>query len=460
MSLSGHYNRLLEKLQDSFAELTAKLQSVFKIGPESSIRIRRRQFLMGGCLVLGITVFTYAVMNVLRNQGPVQRQETTPKPTTTNIATATKQVDMNEVRWNNLDASLNTLRNQVAEIAEAVYGGTNKLKDDPSQTDSVQTSEEDSKTEQEHEKTMSSHDPVSNPELEAIKERLAILETRNDDQPQPSTVGQPTSYNPSQNGDEQNASSIQKLSLNLAESSKPLKTPETIIPVGTFAKTVLLSGLDASSAMNASSDPRPMLLRIIDHGTLPRRFQSDLKDCHCTAGAYGDLSSERVYARLEKLSCIDRFTGEIIELQVSGYVSGADGKAGIRGVVASKDGQFLARSLMGGMFAGLSNVANPQNRRAQVNPFFGGGAVGGGAAGSQPSGPSIGETFMSGMAGGATTALDRLSQYYIDRAEQLQPVIQIAAGQMVDIVFTSGAELCSGQYSVSSIQKIEEKGDQ
>lgn len=67
---------------------------------------------------------------------------------------------------------------------------------------------------------------------------------------------------------------------------------------------------------------------------------------------------------------------------------------------------------------------------------------------------------MSGMAGGATTALDRLSQYYIDRAEQLQPVIQIAAGQMVDIVFTSGAELCSGQYSVSSIQKIEEKGDQ
>lgn len=42
------------------------------------------------------------------------------------------------------------------------------------------------------------------------------------------------------------------------------------------------------------------------------------------------------------------------------------------------------------------------------------------------------------MAGGATTALDRLSQYYIDRAEQLQPVIQIAAGQVVDIVFTEG----------------------
>jgi hypothetical protein len=102
------------------------------------------------------------------------------------------------------------------------------------------------------------------------------------------------------------------------------------------------------------------------------------------------------------------------------------------------------------MFAGLSNVANPQNRRAQVNPFFGGGTVPGG--GSQPSGPSIGETFMSGMAGGATTALDRLSQYYIDRAEQLQPVIQIAAGQVVDIVFTAGTSFLSNQLSVISHQ--------
>ena len=42
------------------------------------------------------------------------------------------------------------------------------------------------------------------------------------------------------------------------------------------------------------------------------------------------------------------------------------------------------------------------------------------------------------MAGGASSALDRLSQYYIDRAEQLQPVIQVAAGQVVDIVFTQG----------------------
>jgi conjugal transfer pilus assembly protein TraB len=234
---------------------------------------------------------------------------------------------------------------------------------------------------------------------------------------------------------------IQKFTLSLIgnSNSKHSETVDTSIPAGAFAKTMLLSGLDASASMNASSDPRPMLLRIIHSGTLPRRFESDLKDCHCTASAYGDLSSERVYARLEKLSCIERESGRIVETQVAGYITGSDGKAGVRGVVASQDGKFLSRSLLGGIFSGLSNVANPQNRQAQVNPFFPGSP--------QVSPLSIGETFASGMATGATSALDRLSQYYIDRAEQLQPVIQIAAGQVVDIVFTEGTAFGSDQNS-------------
>ena len=104
---------------------------------------------------------------------------------------------------------------------------------------------------------------------------------------------------------------------------------------------------------------------------------------------------------------------------------------------------------MGGVFAGLSNVANPQNRQSQVNPFFPGSLP---TSGSQVSPPSMGQMFTSGMAAGASSALDRLSQYYIDRAEQLQPVIQIAAGQVVDIVFTEGTFIGS-QNVKSEIEK-------
>lgn len=103
---------------------------------------------------------------------------------------------------------------------------------------------------------------------------------------------------------------------------------------------------------------------------------------------------------------------------------------------------------MGGIFAGLSNVSNPQNRQTQANPFFQGGA--------QVSPPNIGDMFTAGMASGATTALDRLSQYYIDRAEQLQPVIQIAAGQVVDIVFTTGTFIGS-QNVKTDIEKTREE---
>lgn len=228
---------------------------------------------------------------------------------------------------------------------------------------------------------------------------------------------------------------IQKFSFERSLEEMPVKTVKNTLPAGAFVRSVLLSGLDASASMSASSDPRPMLLRMVDHGTLPRAFRSDLKNCHMTAGAYGDLSSERIYARLEKLTCVVRKTGEIIETQVAGYIAGPDGKAGIRGIVVSKDAAFLERSLIGGLFSGLSNIASPQNRQSMVNPY---------AAGNpKVDAPSMKDMFGSGMAQGATNALDRLSQYYISRAEQLQPVIQVAAGQVVDVVFTEGVMIGS-----------------
>ena len=451
MSLPHLYNQFLHRTQRFLSKTMGKLSSLMKLGTESPLRIRRRQIFVGVSLALGLTALVYGLLSVFVDRGPQNKKEAAPKPVTTSIATATKQVDMDEVRWYALDKAIKSLGQEIAALRRETDGrdlsheGT--VVDLPrSPKDSSENQDEDTDTE-----STRAENALNDPRFQEIQERLAFLESEREAHlQQPLNVPNAQAL---QEGNTQEGRVIHKLSLNLTHNEKARKTVETTIPAGAFAKTVLLSGLDASSAMSASSDPRPMLLRMIDHGTLPRRFQSDLKDCHCTAGAYGDLSSERVYARLEKLTCIDRLTGEIIELQVSGYVSGSDGKAGIRGVVASKDGQFLARSLMGGIFAGLSNVANPQNRRAQVNPFFGGGT-----ASSETSGPSIGENFLSGMSSGATSALDRLSQYYIDRAEQLQPVIQIAAGQVVDIVFTGGAERSSApQSSVISNQK--EKGE-
>jgi conjugal transfer pilus assembly protein TraB len=458
MSPQNQYNQAVERIRALLTEMTAKLNSFAKIGTESARRIQRRQFLLGGCLVVGFIALVYGIMTVLFDRGSTQTQEESPKPVPTNIATAPSQIDMNEARWNNLEISIKNLTQKVSKIDKKVFGSDQSSSHNPISTDHVENTDHSNLSQTQDTQNNPINDTsiddtgidntrVDDTRAQEIESRLSFLETQRDSQQQ-RPLDTPYTQNPG-NPEEQDGRVIQKLVISLSNKSKDLKTVETTIPAGAFAKTVLLSGLDASSAMNASSDPRPMLLRIIDHGTLPRRFQSDLKDCHCTAGAFGDLSSERVYARLEKLTCVERATGEIIETQVKGYVAGSDGKAGIRGIVASKDGQFFARSLTGGIFSGLSDVANPQNRGAQVNPFVAPGA------GSPVAGPSIGENFTAGMAGGATTALDRLSQYYIDRAEQLQPVIQIAAGQVVDIVFTEGTFIGS-QTIRSEIEKRDE----
>ncbi len=381
---------------------------------------RRLQYLWAGGLLFILLLVSYGIVVVFFDKEKGFEEEKKPEPLL--IETSTSKVNLGEARYHKLEEDNRKLSEDIKALKDVFQ---ESVKDRTEET---------------------------SPYLQSLEDKIDQLQSQLFEKNQ-SFPNADSQFSPSSGGGEaQEAHLIQKHTLTLSENPqlKQLKTVETTIPAGAFAKTILLSGLDASASMNASADPRPILLRLVDHGTLPRKFQSDLKDCHCTAGAYGDLSSERVYARLEKLTCIDRKTGEVIETQVAGYIAGSDGKAGIRGIVASKDGKLLARSLMGGVFAGLSNVANPQNRQAQVNPFAPGS--------SQVSPPNAGEMFASGMAQGASTALDRLSQYYIDRAEQLQPVIQVDAGQVVDIVFTEGTALgsSSNQSSDVSYQKGKE----
>lgn len=227
--------------------------------------------------------------------------------------------------------------------------------------------------------------------------------------------------------------SISKINVKLASNEqKLLKTIDNTIPAGSFALGVLLSGLDASTSLSSSSDPMPVLIRLTDHGTLPRRFKSDLKDCHVIASGYGDLSSERVYMRLEKLTCIERETAEIIETVISGYVSGEDGKSGLRGIVVSKDAAYLANSAIGGIIGGFSNTMTPQRDQSAIV-----------VSNKIPSSPPAFERFQTGFGNGMSTSMDRLSKYYIDRAEMLSPIIEVSAGRIVDIIFIEGTEIGS-----------------
>ncbi len=242
---------------------------------------------------------------------------------------------------------------------------------------------------------------------------------------------------------------LQKISLKLnnAKSHSIKKTQDNTIPAGAFAQAVLLGGVDASTSINSSSDPRPVLLRITDAGTLPRKFKSDLKNCHILASSYGDISSERVFMRLEKLTCTERKTGEISETVVSGYVAGEDGRAGVRGVLADRAGDMMRNALVGGFFGGMAKfLIQAQNPMTftPVAPF------------GQTNPLSHEQMLKAGAGQGTSSALERYADFYIKRAEQMQPVLQVAAGRQVNIIFTEGTPFGETAYK-NAFSKVRDK---
>ncbi|MBK9132428.1 MAG: hypothetical protein IPM20_12430 [Gammaproteobacteria bacterium] len=200
------------------------------------------------------------------------------------------------------------------------------------------------------------------------------------------------------------------------------------LPAGAFAQAVMLSGLDAPTGGLAKTNPQPVLLRLLDHGTLPNRFRSRIQECFVTAAGYGDLASERAYLRLEKLSCVLR-SGEVLEAALKGFVTGEDGKAGLRGRVVSKQGQMIARALIAGVAGGIGSGVAQSFTSLSTNAL-------GNVQSIDP-----GRIAQYGVANGFASALDRISQWYLERANEIYPVLEVDAGRRVEVVLNEGLEL-------------------
>ncbi|HBC3491252.1 TPA: conjugal transfer protein TraB [Vibrio alginolyticus] len=203
------------------------------------------------------------------------------------------------------------------------------------------------------------------------------------------------------------------------------------LPSGSILTGVLINGMDAPTSQGARRDPFPSTLRIQKEAILPNRFRADVRECFLIVSGYGDLSSERAYLRGETFSCV-REDGGVIEARLESYAVGEDGKAGVRGRVVSKQGQIIAKSLMAGFLGGVSEAFD-------VNPV----PVVNTNPGSNTQYQSVfsDQMFQGAAAKGASKALDRIAQFYIDMAEGIFPVIEVDAGRQVDIIVTKGTKL-------------------
>ena len=218
------------------------------------------------------------------------------------------------------------------------------------------------------------------------------------------------------------------------------------LPAGSHAQAVVLAGVDASAGVSSQGDPRPVLFRITGPAWTAapsgsgdgRAMQVDVAGCTVTAAAHGDLSSEKIYARLRTMTCAGPGPDTVIETEVAGFVAGS-GKVGVRGPVVSREGALVEKAFLAGLVSGVGEGVSQAFQPQAV-------ATGGGAAVANT---GLGNIGRAGLGSGASTAGQKVADYMIRRAEQYQPVIQLQAGTRVTLVFLEGARL-DGQVAVKA----------
>jgi hypothetical protein len=204
----------------------------------------------------------------------------------------------------------------------------------------------------------------------------------------------------------------------------------TFIPANTFVQASQLHGVLApvsGQGQGQAGNPHPLVFEVTDIANLPNLRRLNAVGCRVLTAATGDLSSERVYARLEVLTCVLQ-NGEAVEMRVKGHVIGDDGSLGIKGTLISKSGMIIAAQIAGefakGLGQGFRAFATTQTSTAAgvtqtIDPSRYGYAALGGA-----------------LAGGA----EGVGSYYIKLHNQMFPVVEVHGGRLVELVFTEGVD--------------------
>ena len=211
------------------------------------------------------------------------------------------------------------------------------------------------------------------------------------------------------------------------------------LPPNSYAPARVIVGVDASAGVASQTDPLPVVLRI----TGPARsvmqngkvLTTRIQGCVVNGAARGDLSSEKVYVKLARMTC-DQPGGRVAVSEVKGFISFA-GESGVRGRVVSREGSLVSQALLAGIVGGFGRGFS-----ANANSVFSG-------ATTNPNGSrsklSAGDILGGGLGQGAADAADTVSKYLIERAEQYQPVVEMPTGIDVEIVFLDGVYVRNSQ---------------
>ncbi|MEG8221866.1 TraB/VirB10 family protein [Sphingomonas sp. HH69] len=227
------------------------------------------------------------------------------------------------------------------------------------------------------------------------------------------------------NGNSGNASKVEKGSTVYTDSPNYL-------PPNSFASARVIVGVDAAAGVGSQTDPLPVVLRVtgparsvLQNGKL---LTTKIQGCLINGAARGELSSEKVYVKLQKMTC-PQPGGRYAVSEVKGFIA-FGGKTGVRGRVVSREGGLVSQAFIAGLVGGFGRgfAANSNNALNQPNIIVDG----------KRQDLSMGDIAKGGLGEGVAQTGDMVSKYLIERAEQYQPVIEMPTGVDVEIVFLEG----------------------
>lgn len=204
------------------------------------------------------------------------------------------------------------------------------------------------------------------------------------------------------------------------------------LPPNSIAVAKVIVGVDAAAGVQSQTDPLPVVLRITgparsvyDNGRL---LTTNIAGCLVNGAARGDLSSEKVYVKLQRMTC-PQPNGRYAVSDVKGFIA-FGGKTGVRGRVVSREGSLIGQAFLAGLAGGFGRGFS-----ANTNSILQGTNVN---VNGQRQKLGAGEILQGGLGEGVATSADTVSKYLIERAEQYQPVIEMPTGIDVEIVFLEG----------------------
>lgn len=218
-----------------------------------------------------------------------------------------------------------------------------------------------------------------------------------------------------------------------------------MLVAGSFAPMVMLQGLDAGTSSSSRSNPQPVLIRVQDNAVLPGAASYSLKSCFILGSGYGEMSAERVYIRLARLSCVDKDNRLMLSTPVQGYVVDSDGISGLRGVVTNRQGTLMAKALVAGLAQGLSNALSSAQTTTQASSI---GTI------STISGS---DALRASGYSGAGSAASMIAQRYLKEADNIFPVITVKGGRTGMVVFTEDTQVTWGNVDAQFVRDAEPK---